>query len=93
MYRQPTRIAKQMIDLQRVTLEGLISNLIMFWDQTGSMMNQFLDQASWVPDEGKKAIREWVDSNKKGCETFKTAVRNGYSNLEKCFEEKAQEAA
>ncbi len=93
MYEQPSRIAKQMIDLQRVTFEGMISNMIKFWDQTGSMMNSFLDQASWVPEESKKVFRDWVDSNKKGCETFKTAVKDGYSNLEKCFEARSQEAA
>ena len=86
MYEQSTTMAKQMIDLQRISVEGMINNMIMLWDQTGSVLNSFLDQAAWVPEEGKKACREWIDSNKKGCETLKNAVNNGYNNLGKCLE-------
>ena len=86
MYQQSATIAKQMIDLQRVSVEGLIGNVIMFWDQTASVWNSLLNQAAWVPEEGKKAFREWIDSNKKGCETFKDAVNNGYASLEKFLE-------
>ncbi len=86
MYEQSTTIAKQMIDLQRISVEGMINNMIVLWDQTGSMLNSVLDQAAWVPEEGKKAFREWIDSNKKGCESLKSAVNNGYNNLGKCFE-------
>lgn len=82
---QQMRFVKQMIDFQRVAVDGMISNMIVFWDQTGNMMNSVLNQAAWLPEEGKKAFREWVDSNRKGCETLKTAVCNGYDNVEKCF--------
>jgi hypothetical protein len=88
MYEQSATMAKQMIDLQRIGVEGMISNMIMFWDQTDSMLNAFLNQAAWVPDEGKKMFREWVESNKKGCETLKDVVNNGYSSLGKYFEKK-----
>lgn len=90
MLDQQMRMAKQMIDLQRVTFEGVMGNMIMLWDQTGNMLNSFMDQAVWVPEEGKKAFREWIDNNKKGCETFKSAVNNGYSNLEKLFADRSQ---
>ena len=89
MYEQSAALAKQMIDLHRMSLEGMIGNAIIFWDQMGNMGNMFLNQASWVPDEGKKAFREWIDSNKKGCETIKDAVNNGYASLGKCFDRKA----
>ena len=85
MYEQ-SAMAKQMIDLQRMSVEGVINNMIMFWDQTGSVLNSFLDKAAWVPEEGKKTFREWIESNKKGCETLKNAVNSGYNNLGKCLE-------
>ncbi len=88
MYEQSTSMAKQMINLQKIGVEGMISNMIMFWEQTDSMLNVFLNQASWVPDEGKKVFREWIDSNKKGCETLKDVVNNGYTSLEKYLEKK-----
>lgn len=76
MYEQ-SAMAKQMIDLQRMSAEGMINNMIMFWEQTGSVLNSFLDKAAWVPEEGKKTFREWIESNKKGCETLKNAVNSG----------------
>ncbi|MGC9966278.1 MAG: hypothetical protein ABSE08_12815 [Syntrophobacteraceae bacterium] len=89
MHEHSAAMAKQMIGLQRAGVESMIGNMMIFWEQTGSMLNSFLNQAAWLPEEGKKAFREWVDSNKKGCETFKDAVNNGYNSLEKCFEKQA----
>lgn len=92
MYEQSTTIAKQMLDLQKVSVEGVISNAIMFWDQTGAVWSSLLNQAAWVPEEGKQAFRDWIDGNKKGCETFKDAVNKGYASLERFFEKSAQGA-
>ena len=85
MYEQ-SAMAKQIIDLQRKSVEGVINNMIMFCDQTGSVLNSLLDKAAWVPEEGKKTFREWIESNKKGCETLKNAVSNGYDSMGKCLE-------
>lgn len=82
---QQVRMAKQMMDLQRVTFDGMINNMMMFWDQTERMLGSFMEQAPWVPQEGKRAFKDWVDGNKKGCETFKNAVNEGFSKLEGCF--------
>lgn len=89
---QQTRMAKQLMDMQRVAFDGMINNMIMFWDQTGTMVGTVLEQANWVPEEGKKAFREWVDGNKKGCETFKNAVGDGFSRLESCFAGRPQQS-
>jgi hypothetical protein len=89
MYEQSAAMVKQMIDLQRIGVEGMIGSVIILWDQTGSVLNAILEQAPWTPEEGKKVFRAWVDSNKKGCETLKEAVNNGYTNLAKYFEKKA----
>lgn len=79
-------MGRQMIDLQKIGMEGMIDCSIIFWNQTGSMLNWFLRRAGWIPEEGKKVFREWIDTNRKGCETFKDAVNSGYSDLEKFFE-------
>jgi len=86
MFEQSASMAKQMIGFQRAGVETMIDNMIIFWEKTASMLNSFLNQAAWVPEEGKKVFREWVDSNKKGCETLKDTVNKSYESLEKCFE-------
>jgi hypothetical protein len=78
-------MAKQLMDLQRVTFDGMINNMIIYWDQTGRMLGSFLDQAPLVPAEGRKAFGEWIDGNRKGCETFKIAVSDGFKRLESCL--------
>jgi flagellar hook assembly protein FlgD len=88
MYEQTETMAKQMIDLQRISAENTIGNMIVFWEQAGSMFNALFNQISWVPEDGKKVFREWVDSNKKGCETLRNVVNNGYASLGRCFERK-----
>ena len=85
MVDQQAKMVKQMMDLQRNTFDGMINNMLMSLDQTDRMLNVFLDQSVWLPEEGKKAFKEWIDGSRKGCETFKSAVDDGYSRLEKCF--------
>ena len=41
-----------------------------------------LDQAAWVPDDAKKAIKEWNNSVRKGREDFKKIVDENLSKVE-----------
>ncbi len=84
---QQFRMAKQMIDMQRASVDGTINGMIMMWEQTAML----LEGAAWLPEEGRKAFRQWVDINKKACEDLKTVIASGYSNLEKFFAKTAQE--
>ena len=78
---QQFKMAKPMIYMQRASAEGMLNSLTMMWDQTA----MFLDGATWLPEEGRKAFRQWVDINKKACEDLKAVIAGGYSNLEKFF--------
>jgi hypothetical protein len=79
------RMTKQVFDLQKATFDGMLSSMLMFWDQTERMLNSFMDQAVWVPDEGKKAFAQWIRTNKKGCEDLRSAVADGFKKMEGCF--------
>ena len=78
------RMAKEVFQLQKATVDGMLNSMLMFWDQTEKVMNTFMEQAIWLPDEGKKAFNEWVRTNKKGCEDFKNAVADGFNKMESC---------
>jgi hypothetical protein len=78
---QQFRMVKQTIDLQRASSDGMINSLIMMWEQTGTL----LEGAALLPEEGRKALRQWVDMNKKACENLKSAIGSSYSSLEKLF--------
>jgi hypothetical protein len=80
-------MVKQMIDMQKASSDGMINGLIMMWEQTGTIV----DGTPWLPEEGRKALREWVDMNRKACENLKSAIDSGYSGLEKFLGSTAQQ--
>ena len=51
-------------------------------EQTEKMVNMFLEQAPWLPAEGKDAVNEWLTTYKKGCEAFKMSVNESYKKVE-----------
>ena len=57
----------------------------MLWKQNEKMTNSFLDQAAWLPEEGKKTVNEWMRIFKKGCDDFKKTTDQNYKNVEKLF--------
>jgi len=85
---QQMKLTKQMIDLQKVAFDNMMDNMILFWNQTGQMLNTSAGQAAWLPDQGKGALRLWTEGNKKACEFVRTAVEDGYNGLGKFFKER-----
>ena len=79
------RMTKQVFDLQKATLDSMLGGMLMFWDQTEKMLNGFMEQAVWLPDEGKRAFNQWIRTNKKGCEDLKNVMADGFKKMEGCF--------
>ncbi len=81
-------IAKQTIAFQKTLFENSFNAMKMVQDQTEKMLNTFLGQLSWVPDEGKNTISESVEFYKKARDDFKKAVDEGFAKMETMFAEK-----
>lgn len=47
-------------------------------DQSERLFLRLMEKAVWMPDEGKKAINEWVRFYKKGMEDFKSRADENY---------------
>lgn len=75
------KMAKQMIDMQKASADIMLKNLIAMWEQTAV----FSERAAWLPEEGRRAVMQWVEINRKACEGLKSSLESGYSNLEKFF--------
>lgn len=82
---EPAKITKQMIDFQKATFDNTFNAMVMLQEQTEKMARSIMDQATWLPDEGKKAIDEWVKAYKKGRESFKKTVDESFSRIEEIF--------
>jgi hypothetical protein len=78
-------LLKQMLDFNKAAIDSSFSAMVMMQDQTEQMIKTFLDQANWMPAEGKKAISEWSSSYKKGRESYKTIVDDSFKKVEEYF--------
>jgi hypothetical protein len=78
-------MAKQMIELQKTTFDNMMNNMIIFWNQTGTLMSACLNMAVWLPEDGKKTLMGLIESGKNGCENFKNAFDSGYSKMAQYF--------
>lgn len=79
------QIFKQMIQFNKTTFDNSYNTLEMFREQNEKMTSSLLDQAAWMPEEGKKAINEWMQAHKKGCNDFKKTADQNYKKVENFF--------
>ena len=78
-------IFKQMVDFNKATFNNSFNAMGMVQEQAERMLNMSLEQATWLPEEGKKAIDEWIKAYKKGREDFKKTVDENFAKVEAFF--------
>ena len=88
----PKQMFAQMLDFNKRAFDNAFKAIVMVQDQNERMMNTFVEQAAWLPEEGKKTLNEWISSYKKGREDYRKAVEEGFKKVEEFFvtEEKAK---
>ncbi len=73
---------KEMIEFNKTAFDNTFSNMAMVQEQAERMLSRIMEQAAWLPKEGKKAMTEWLKLCKQGSETFKKAVDDGFQMME-----------
>lgn len=81
------QIAKQMIQFNKTAFDNSFSAMAMVYQQNEKMVDTFLGQASWMPEEGKKAIKDWITAYNTGCDDFKKLVDDSYAKVEAYFDQ------
>jgi hypothetical protein len=79
-------MAKQMIDFHKATFDNTFNAMVTLQEQTEKMVNLFIEQASWMPDDGKKVLNDWVSAYKKGREEYKKTVDDNFKKVDKFFD-------
>ncbi len=69
------------------TFNNTFNALMLLQEQAQRMMDMYLEQASGMPEEGKKAILEWNKAYRKSSEEFKKAVDESFGRIEELFAE------
>ena len=80
------QITKQMIQFNKTAFDNSFSAMRMVYEQNEKMVETFLGQASWMPEEGKKAIKDWMSAYRTGCDDFKKMVDDSYTKVDAYFE-------
>jgi hypothetical protein len=81
------QILKQMISFNKTAFDNTFNALVTLQEQTERMCATLLDQAAWLPEDGKKAIQNWVDTYKSGRDTFRKSVDDSFEKVEAFFGE------
>ena len=79
------QIARQMIQFNKTAFDTSYDAMTMVYEQNAKMIGNFLEQAAWLPEEGKKTISDWMQSYKKGCLDFKKLANDNYEKAEAYF--------
>lgn len=80
------QITKQMIKFNKTAFDNSFSTMTMVYEQNEKMVETFLAQATWMPEEGKKAIQDWLSAYRNGCDDFKKMVDENYAKVEDYFD-------
>ena len=79
------QLFKQMFDFNKVAFDNTYNAIVMLQEQAERMAKTMMDQATWLPEEGRRAIAEWVDAYKKGRENFKKLIDDNFQKVEEYF--------
>lgn len=79
------QIAKQMMEFNKTAFDNTFNSMTVLQDQTEKLVFRFLEKAPWFPEEGKKAVTEWVNAYKKGRDDFKTTTDESYKKVADYF--------
>lgn len=80
------KFAKQVIDFQKATFDNTFTAAVMMQDQAERMFNSLMEQANWLPDEGRRTIDEWVGAYKKGRADLKGVIDENFTKLAEMWE-------
>ena len=77
------QITKQAIDFQKTAFNSWYNAVTMVQDQATSAVETMMNQTSLVPEDGRQAIKSWVNACQEERNRFKTYVEDSFSGLEK----------
>lgn len=75
-------ITKQIIDFQKGAFASWYSAISMMQDQAASTVDVMLNQAGWIPEQGRAAVLSWVEAGINERDRLKIYLQDGFSRLE-----------
>ncbi len=82
---EQNQFMKQISDFNRAYFNNTYDMFVMAQDQAERITSAFLSQASWVPEEGKKLVTDWIKACQKGQEDIKQNIDTNLKKAEDLF--------
>lgn len=73
---------KQMIEFQKGTFDNSFNAMCKLQEQSEEIIKAFINQAAWMPDEGKKAVTDWIEAYRKGQSQLKDMVDASFEKVQ-----------
>jgi hypothetical protein len=79
------QLLKQMLDFNKTAFDNSFNALTMLQEQAEKASQGCLEQATWLPKEGRTVLDEWMRTCKKGRESFKNSMDDSFRKVEAFF--------
>ena len=86
------QITKQAIDFQKTAFNSWYNAMTLVQDQAAATVETMMNQTSLVPEDGRQAIKSWVNACQEERNRFKSYVEDSFSGLEKRLSQKGKRA-
>jgi hypothetical protein len=80
------QMLKQMIEFNQAAFNNTFNAMIMLQEQFERVASTVMEQATWLPAEGRSAIENWVQSYKTGRDNYIQYMEESYQQVEKFFQ-------
>ena len=79
------QMLKQMLEFNQTAFNNAFNTMTLLRGQFERVAKTMLEQATWLPAEGRKAVDNFTETYKSACQTFKQQIDNSYKQVEKTF--------
>lgn len=83
------KMLKQMIDFNNAAFNNSFNTMVTIQEQMEKVTSVLMDQATWLPEEGKKVVRDWLGAYKEGRQKFKASIDENFKKVEDFFKPQA----
>lgn len=83
---QPGQIVKQLVDLNKESVMTAYDSMTLLQKHTENYTNSVVKKMSWIPDEGKSMIDQWMAACKKNVRDSRNQVEAGYTKIKEMID-------
>lgn len=77
-----TEIIKKTLEFNRTTFENVCKAVETVQEESRKYAGEAVEKATFIPEEGRNAVEQWLAASKEAGEKFRETVLQGHEQLE-----------